>query len=70
MRALRVIRQVEPAGNIHLDCLPFDEGQTVEIILLPVEDNMDDLTRLSESSLGFWQNEIDDEVWNDALPST
>lgn len=24
----------------------------------------DDLTKASESSLGFWDNDIDDEVWN------
>jgi len=25
----------------------------------------DDLTKASESSLDFWDNDIDDEVWND-----
>jgi len=25
----------------------------------------DDLAKASESSLGFWDNDIDDEVWND-----
>lgn len=25
----------------------------------------EDLTKASESSLGFWNNDIDDEVWND-----
>lgn len=25
----------------------------------------EDLTKASESSLDFWDNEIDDEVWND-----
>lgn len=30
------------------------------------EDNLVyDMMRASESSLGFWDNEIDDEVWND-----
>lgn len=24
----------------------------------------EDLTKASESSLGFWNNDIDDEVWN------
>ncbi|SFE00031.1 Protein of unknown function [Lentibacillus persicus] len=24
----------------------------------------EDLTKASESSLGFWDNDIDDEVWN------
>ncbi|MCT8136782.1 DUF2281 domain-containing protein [Anaerobacillus sp. CMMVII] len=26
----------------------------------------EDLTKASESSLDFWDNNIDDEVWNDA----
>lgn len=25
-----------------------------------------EMTKVSESSLDFWDNEIDDEVWNDA----
>ena len=26
----------------------------------------EDLTKASESSIDFWNNDIDDEVWNDA----
>ncbi|MDT8862357.1 DUF2281 domain-containing protein [Alkalihalobacillus sp. MEB130] len=26
----------------------------------------EDLTKASESSIDFWDNDIDDEVWNDA----
>jgi hypothetical protein len=69
VRALRMIKRVEPAGTIHLDALPLREGETVEVIVLPLEDNMEDLARASESGLDFWQNDIDDQVWNDALPS-
>jgi hypothetical protein len=69
MRALRLIRRVQPAGTIHLDALPLREGETVEVIVLPLGDHMADLTRASESALDFWQTEIDDQVWNDALPS-
>lgn len=29
-------------------------------------DNIDDLLFASESSLDFWNNDIDDEVWNNA----
>jgi predicted DNA-binding antitoxin AbrB/MazE fold protein len=70
MRALRVIKQVEPAGTIRLENLPLREGETVEIIVLPINGEMNDLLKLSESSLGFWDNEIDDRVWNDALRPT
>jgi len=69
MRALRLIRRVQPAGTIHLDALPLREGETVEVIVLPLGNHMEDLTRASESALDFWQTEIDDQVWNDALPS-
>ncbi|MCC3356003.1 DUF2281 domain-containing protein [Bacillus sp. REN16] len=27
---------------------------------------VEDLTRASESSLDFWENDIDDEVWNNS----
>jgi len=69
MQALRVVKQVQPAGTIHLEALPLAEGQTVEVIVRPLEDEMADLARVSESALDFWRNDIDDQVWNDALPS-
>jgi len=70
MRAHRIIKRIESAGGIHLDSLPFKDGQTVEIIILPLGDDIEDLARLCESALGFWDNDIDDEVWNDAASST
>jgi len=67
MRALRIIKTVEPDGMIRLQALPFRHGQTVEIIVLPAGDEMADLALASESSLGFWENDTDDRVWNDAV---
>ncbi|MBI4581827.1 MAG: hypothetical protein HY718_19175 [Planctomycetes bacterium] len=64
------MKRVEPAGIIHLHDLPLPAGQMVEVILLPVDDSMTDLAEASESALGFWNNDIDDRVWNDALSST
>ena len=32
------------------------------------EDDAVELTRLGDSGLKFWDNDIDDEVWNDAVP--
>jgi hypothetical protein len=69
MRALRVVQRVQAAGTIHLEALPLEEGQTVEIIVLPLDDSLSDLSRASESALDFWQNDIDDQVWNNVLPS-
>jgi hypothetical protein len=69
MRTVRVIRRVREGGTIDLDDLPLRAGQTVEVIVLPVDDDdASELTRLGESGLTFWDNDIDDEVWNDALP--
>jgi hypothetical protein len=70
MHALRLRKQVQPAGTIHLDQLPLDEGQLVEVLLLPLDDDMDDLGRASETGLAFWDNEIDDQVWNEAVSPT
>lgn len=69
MRAWRTIKKVEASGEVRIDALPFPKGQEVEIIVLPIEDDLRDLTAAAESGLGFWDNDIDDEVWNDALPS-
>ncbi len=33
-----------------------------------IEDEFADLTAASQSSLGYWDNPIDDEDWNDANP--
>ncbi len=55
---------------IQLQDLPLPAGQMVEVILLPIDDDMTDLAQASESALEFWNNEIDDRVWNDALSST
>lgn len=70
MRALRVMKRVDQAGMIQLQDLPLPAGQMVEVILLPIDDDMTDLAQASESALEFWNNEIDDRVWNDALSST
>lgn len=68
VRAMRVIRRVGDSGSLQLEDLRLTPGQTVEIIDLPIDDESGDLTRLAESGLTFWDNPIDDEVWNDALP--
>lgn len=69
MRTVRVIRRVREGGKVDLDDLPLRVGQTVQVIVFPVDDDdAVELTRLGESGLTFWDNDIDDEVWNDALP--
>ena len=41
------------------------KGRRAEIIILPLEEeDVGDLLMASESRLDFWDNPIDDEVWN------
>jgi len=68
MRAVRLIKRVEEAGRLRLENLPLAPGQAVEVIVLPVDEEAGELARLADSGLTFWDNEIDDEVWNSALP--
>jgi hypothetical protein len=68
VRAVRIIRRVGDSGNLQLEDLQFPPGQTVEVTVLPFDDESGDLMKLAESGLTFWDNPIDDEVWNDALP--
>ena len=69
MHPLRLLAKVRPDGTVHLEALPLREGQTVEVIVQLVDESSDDFSGLGETGLEFWQNEIDDATWNDALPS-
>ena len=58
--------EVEVQGHIELQ-VPFAAGQKVVVLVLPDDrDNFQDLMSASMSSLAFWDNAIDDAVWNDA----
>jgi hypothetical protein len=52
------------------DIPPQDMEEVADFIgylKLKRENNMlKELSQAAESSLGFWHNDIDDEVWNDA----
>ncbi len=54
--------EVQAQGHIELQ-VPFAAGQKIVVLVLP-DDR--DLMSASMSSFGFWDNAIDDEVWNDA----
>ena len=60
MKALRVHTPVDRKGRLRLR-----KGAEVEVIILEPETGEDDLAKAAESSLSFWNNRIDDEVWND-----
>ena len=65
MRALRLNTVIDKKGKLILDKLPFKKGAKVEVIILGEDKELfQDIMKASESSLKFWDNEIDDRVWN------
>ena len=66
MEALKFYVKIGEKGRIELPELGELKGRRAEIIILPLEEgNIEDLLLASESSLDFWDNPIDDEVWNE-----
>jgi len=53
-------------GKIDLPELGKLKGRRAEIIILPLKESFGDLLMASQSSLAFWDNPIDDEIWNNA----
>lgn len=68
MRAIKFKTQVTPRGTLRLPRLELEEGTPVEVIVLVRDEEVEfaDLLQASETSLDFWDNEIDDRIWNDA----
>ena len=57
--------EVQAQGHIELQ-VPFAAGQKIVVLVLPDDrDDFSDLMSASMSSFGFWDNAIDDEVWNE-----
>ena len=58
--------EVGDQGRVELN-VPFAPGARV-VVYVRRENGEDfaDLTAAAESSLGFWDNALDDEDWNDA----
>ena len=65
MKAFKYHSIVKKKGLIELSEVPLPEGAKVEVIILP-EDESSEMIKASESSLGFWENSIDDSIWNNA----
>ena len=65
MKALRIHTTVDQKGRVRMPRLRLRKGTEVEVIILEPEAGEDDLVKAAESSLSFWNNRIDDEVWND-----
>lgn len=65
MRAYRYHSEVKGNGRIEIPPVPLRNGMKVEVIILPESDiEFAELLRASESSLNFWDNPIDDRIWN------
>lgn len=68
MQALKYKAEVGAEGEVTLPRLLLDQGTAVEIIMLvrEVDTENDTLLAASESSTAFWDNPIDDAIWNNA----
>lgn len=66
--ALKYDLSVPADGHIAFH-VPFPSGAHVTVFVVgePAE-RFDDLLAAASSSLGFWDNPLDDEDWNDAQP--
>jgi len=57
--------EVQEGGRVELR-VPLPKGTRIAVFVMEEsEDNFSDLV-LAQSTLDFWNNPIDDEVWNDA----
>jgi len=65
MQALKYITEVDANGHISLPEIPLLKSNRVEIIILPYQEDEEDLLRAAQSSTAFWNNKDDDEAWND-----
>ena len=65
MKAFKYHSVVKEKGVIELPEIPLPKGARVEVIILPEEESSE-MIKASESSLDFWENPIDNSVWNNA----
>ncbi|TAN42579.1 MAG: hypothetical protein EPN22_12495 [Nitrospirae bacterium] len=65
MLAYKYHSVVKDNGLIELHEIPLPKGLKVEVIILP-EEECSEMLQAAESSLAFWDNPIDDAVWNNA----
>jgi hypothetical protein len=58
--------EVQEGGKVELN-VPLPEGTRVAVFVVKEPaDDFSDLVLAAQSSLDFWDNPIDDEVWNNA----
>ena len=64
MEALRMFLNVEEDGRVDFPPLYQFRGKKIEVVVLDSDEINNSLLQASESSLKFWENAIDDKVWN------
>ena len=68
MSPIKLDAVVGAGGRVEVT-IPLPPGTPIEIIVRePEADDFRDLTEAAQSSLGFWDNLMDDEDWNAAPP--
>ena len=65
--ALKYEAEVQEHGKLELT-VPFPPGVRVAVFVVEEPNDFGDLVSAAQSSLGFWDNPMDDEDWNDATP--
>ncbi len=66
MKALKYMTEADPKGRLKLPRLRFKQGAKLEVIILEHDEEDSALLHATESSLAFWDNPIDDEIWDAA----
>ena len=65
--ALKYDAEVQQGGKLELT-VPFSPGSKVAVFVVEKINDFADLTAAAQSTLGFWDNALDDEDWNNAAP--
>ena len=61
--ALKYDLEVTKNGQVALN-VPFPPGAHVTVFVVQASESFHDLIGAAESTLGFWDNPLDDEDWN------
>ena len=69
MQAIKYKSEVGAEGEVTLPRLSLTQGTAIEIIVLvrdPETEDQEGFRRLAARTMDYWDNPIDDEVWNNA----
>ncbi|MDZ4860055.1 MAG: hypothetical protein SGI88_13845 [Candidatus Hydrogenedentes bacterium] len=67
MKAIKYTAKVDSKGNLVLPRTRLKKGSVVEVIVLISDETSEDhdLVAASAGNLDFWDNALDDKIWND-----